>query len=54
LVDFANKLEQVCVESVEQGEMTKDLALLVSKDQAWLTTEDYLSALDRRLQEKMK
>jgi isocitrate dehydrogenase len=54
LVDFANKLEQVCVESVEQGEMTKDLALLVSKDQAWLTTEDYLTALDRRLQEKMK
>jgi len=54
LVDFANKLEQVCVESVEQGEMTKDLALLVSKDQAWLTTEDYLAALDRRLQEKMK
>jgi isocitrate dehydrogenase len=54
LVDFANKLEQVCVESVEQGEMTKDLALLVSKDQPWLTTEDYLAALDRRLQEKMK
>ena len=54
LVDFANKLEQVCVESVEHGEMTKDLALLVSKDQAWLTTEDYLAALDRRLQEKMK
>jgi isocitrate dehydrogenase len=54
LVDFANKLEQVCVESVEQGEMTKDLALLVSKDQPWLTTEDYLAALDRRLQAKMK
>jgi len=54
LVDFANKLEQVCVESVEQGEMTKDLARLVSKDQPWLTTEDYLAALDRRLQEKMQ
>jgi isocitrate dehydrogenase len=54
LVDFANKLEQVCVESVEQGEMTKDLARLVSEDQAWLTTEEYLEALDRRLKEKMK
>jgi len=54
LVDFANKLEQVCVESVEQGEMTKDLARLVSDEQAWLTTEEYLEALDRRLKEKMK
>jgi isocitrate dehydrogenase len=53
LIDFAEKLEQVCVESVEQGEMTKDLAILISKDQKWLTTEDYLAALDRRLQEKM-
>jgi isocitrate dehydrogenase len=41
------------VESVEAGEMTKDLAILVSKDQPWLTTEDYLAALDRRLQDKM-
>jgi isocitrate dehydrogenase len=53
LIDFADKLEKVCVESVEAGEMTKDLAILVSKDQAWLTTEDYLAALDRRLQAKM-
>jgi isocitrate dehydrogenase len=43
----------VCVESVEGGEMTKDLAILISKDQPWLTTEDYLAALDRRLQQKM-
>ena len=54
LVDFATKLEQVCVESVEQGEMTKDLARLISNDQPWLTTEEYLAALDRRLQEKMQ
>lgn len=53
LIDFAEKLEQVCVESIEAGEMTKDLAGLVSKTQAWLTTEDYLAALDRRLQAKM-
>jgi isocitrate dehydrogenase len=50
---FANTLEEVCVEAVEGGEMTKDLALLISKDQPWLTTEDFLGALDRRLQEKM-
>jgi isocitrate dehydrogenase len=50
---FAKTLEEVCVEAVEGGEMTKDLSLLVGKDQPWLTTEDFLSALDRRLQEKM-
>jgi isocitrate dehydrogenase len=53
LIDFAEKLEQVCVESVEGGEMTKDLAILISKDQPWLATEDYLAAIDRRLQQKM-
>ena len=53
LIKFAEDLEAVCVESVEAGEMTKDLALLVSKEQPWLTTEDYLAALDRRLQAKM-
>jgi len=50
---FAHTLEQVCVEAVEGGEMTKDLALLVGKDQAWLTTEDFLAALGKRLQAKM-
>ena len=53
VVAFAQSLEQVCVEAVEQGEMTKDLALLISRDTPWLTTEDFLAALDRRLQEKM-
>jgi isocitrate dehydrogenase len=53
LMEFAENLEKVCVESVEAGEMTKDLAILISKDQPWLTTEDYLVALDRRLQQKM-
>jgi isocitrate dehydrogenase len=38
---------------VEAGEMTKDLALLVSRDAPFLYTEDFLAALDRRLQEKM-
>ena len=53
LIAFADSLERVCVESVEAGEMTKDLAILISRDQPWLTTEDYLVAIDRRLQQKM-
>ena len=50
---FANTLEEVCVEAVESGQMTKDLAILISKDQPWLTTEEFLGALDERLQAKM-
>ncbi len=46
---FAETLERVCVETVESGRMTKDLALLVSPDQAFLTTEDFLAALDENL-----
>jgi isocitrate dehydrogenase len=46
---FAEALEQVCVETVEQGKMTKDLALLVGPDQAYLTTEEVLAALDENL-----
>ncbi|HEX7189463.1 MAG TPA: NADP-dependent isocitrate dehydrogenase [Actinomycetes bacterium] len=50
---FAKALEQVCVETVESGTMTKDLALLVSKDQAWATTEEFLAALDENLGKKI-
>ena len=50
---FAEALEAVCIEAVEAGEMTKDLALLISRDAPYLNTEDFLGALDRRLQEKM-
>jgi isocitrate dehydrogenase len=53
LIGFAEALEQVCVQAVEAGEMTKDLALLISKDSPWLTTEEFLDAVDRRLQAKM-
>jgi isocitrate dehydrogenase len=53
LTNFANTLEAVCIEAVEGGEMTKDLASLISKDQPWQTTEEFLAAIDRRLQEKM-
>ncbi|MGB0921639.1 MAG: NADP-dependent isocitrate dehydrogenase [Alphaproteobacteria bacterium] len=50
LAGFAHTLERICVEAVEGGEMTKDLALLAGPGQRWLTTQEFLSALDRRLQ----
>ena len=50
---FAEALEQVCVETVESGEMTKDLAILIAPDAPWLTTEGFLDALDRNLQTKV-
>ena len=51
---FAETLERVCVETVEEGKMTKDLALLISKDAPWLTTQDFLAAIDENLQKAMK
>jgi isocitrate dehydrogenase len=53
VIDFAEKLEQVCIETVEGGQMTKDLAMLVSPDQPYLNTEDFLAALDDSLSKKM-
>ena len=50
---FAQALEQVCVQTVEDDKMTKDLALLVGPDQSWLTTEEFLDALDEGLQKRM-
>ncbi len=50
---FAHALEQVVVETVESGKMTKDLALLVGPDQEFQTTEDFLATLDENLQKKM-
>jgi isocitrate dehydrogenase len=50
---FAETLERVCIETVESGQMTKDLALLISKDSPWLTTEDFLSAIDDNLKKAM-
>jgi isocitrate dehydrogenase len=50
---FAATLEQVCIETVESGKMTKDLALLVGPDQQYLTTQEFLAAIDERLQRVM-
>jgi isocitrate dehydrogenase len=53
VVRFADALEKVCVETVEGGKMTKDLAVLIGTQQPWLTTGDFLDALDAGLQAKM-
>ena len=50
---FAKTLEQVCISTVEGGQMTKDLALLVGGDTPWLTTEEFLDAIDTNLQKAM-
>ncbi len=50
---FAATLEQVCIETVESGKMTKDLALLVGPDQQFLTTQEFLAAIDERLKSAM-
>ncbi len=49
VTEFADKLEQVCVATVEGGQMTKDLALLISADAPWLTTDEFMNALDQNL-----
>ena len=53
VVAFADALEQVCIETVEAGFMTKDLALLIGPDQAWINTTEFLDKLDENLQAKM-
>jgi isocitrate dehydrogenase len=53
VTEFAETLERVCVETVESGKMTKDLALLVGDDQEFLTTQEFLAAIDENLQSAM-
>ena len=50
---FAETLEQVCIETVESGAMTKDLAILIGPDQAWMTTEQFFEAVRANLETKM-
>jgi isocitrate dehydrogenase len=50
VIEFAETLERVCVETVESGKMTKDLALLVGGDQDVLTTQEFLAAIDENLE----
>jgi len=53
LVNFSYKLEKTCIETVESGKMTKDLALLINPKQEWLTTEGFLNTLKFKLKEKL-
>ncbi len=53
LAKFSDKLEQVCIGTVEGGQMTKDLALLVGPDQPWLSTTGFLDAVDSNLKKAM-
>jgi isocitrate dehydrogenase len=54
LAKFAGTLEKVCVDTVESGYMTKDLALLVGADQKWLSTTGFLDKIDENLQKAMR
>ena len=53
LAKFASTLEKVCVDTVEAGAMTKDLALLVGADQKWLSTTGFLDKVDENLRKAM-
>ena len=54
LTKFANALEETCIETVVNGEMTKDLAVLISRDQKFLTTNNFLEAINKNLQSKLQ
>ena len=53
VVKFAETLERVCVETVESGKMTKDLAILVGPEQAWMTTEQFFDSIAKNLEAAM-
>ena len=53
LIDFTHTLEDVVVKTVEEGKMTKDLALLVGPDQKFLTTEEFLDAIAENLKARL-
>ncbi|MGV2386248.1 MAG UNVERIFIED_CONTAM: NADP-dependent isocitrate dehydrogenase, partial [Thermobifida fusca] len=53
VIEFARTLEDVVIKTVESGQMTKDLAILIGPDQEWLTTEQFLAVLDENLQKRL-
>ena len=53
LTKFCTTLERVCIETVESGKMTKDLAILISKDAPWQNTQDFLASIDENLKKAM-
>ncbi|MEE4155391.1 MAG: NADP-dependent isocitrate dehydrogenase [Erythrobacter sp.] len=54
VVRFAETLERVCIQTVESGQMTKDLALLIGPGQSWLTTEQFFEAIVKNLEKEME
>ena len=54
LINFANNLEETCINTVQSGKMTKDLAILINSEQKWLNTQDFLEVLKVNLEEKLK
>ncbi len=54
VIRFADALEKVCIDSVEAGSMTKDLALLIGPEQGWMTTQQFLAKLDENLNATMQ
>ena len=53
LIKFASSIEKVCVETVESGSMTKDLAILIDKSSKYLTTNQFLETIDGNLKKKL-
>ena len=53
LIKFSNSLEEVCIKTVESGSMTKDLAILIDKSTQYLTTNQFLEAIDGNLKKKL-
>ncbi len=53
VAEFAKTLEKVCIQTVESGKMTKDLALLISNDAPWQNTQEFLAAIDENLKKAM-
>jgi len=54
LINFSIKLEETCIDTVQSGKMTKDLAILINPDQKWLNTNDFLESLKENLDKKLK
>ena len=53
LIKFSNVLEKVCISTVENGQMTKDLSILINKNSKYLTTNQFLEALNKKLKETL-
>jgi len=52
-MNFAQIIEKVCVDTIESGSMTKDLATLISNKQEWQNTQDFLSTIEKNLQNSL-